>query len=82
MKLHTDRSNYISRIWRQASHPIISIENPSCHGWNEDLTMKWVDDVHPRDIKLLLFNDENDDFDNFTDDTDEILKEYDDEEDF
>ena len=57
-------------------HPIISIENSSCHGWSEDLTMKWVDDAHPRDIKLLLFNDENDDFvDNLTDDTDEILEE-------
>ena len=83
LKLH-DRSNYISRIWRKASHPIISIENSSCHGWNEDLTMKWVDDAHPRGIKLLLFNDENDDFvDNLTDDTDEILeKECDHEEEF
>eukprot|EP00794_Sanderia_malayensis_P000672 gene671-biopygen976 len=52
--LHIKRANYVARIWRQASIPIMEIEDPSYHGWQEDLTENWVTVPFPEDITELL----------------------------
>ena len=53
------RANYFDRIWRQASHPMMNIQDPQFHGWNEDLSTDWISVPYPEDIsELLLANDE------------------------
>ena len=52
--LHIKRANYVARIWRQASTPIMEIEDPKHHGWQEDLTEEWVTVPFPEDITELL----------------------------
>ena len=52
--LHIQRAKYVARIWRQASTPIMEIEDPKYHGWQEDLTEDWVAVPFPEDITELL----------------------------
>ena len=52
--LHINRANYVARIWQQASTPIMEIEDPKYHGWQEDLTEEWVTVPFPEDITELL----------------------------
>jgi len=42
LKLHCSHANYVSRMWRYASSPKLGFESPTLHGWNEDLSLKWV----------------------------------------
>ena len=44
----------MARIWRQTSTPIMEIEDPKHHGWQEDLTEEWVTVPFPEDITELL----------------------------
>ena len=44
----------MARLSRQASTPIMEIEDPKCHGWQEDLTEEWVTVPLPEDITELL----------------------------
>ena len=38
LERHIRRANYVARIWKQASHPMMNIHDPQFHGWNEDLS--------------------------------------------
>ena len=59
LERHIRRANYVARIWRQASHPMMNIQDPQFHGWNEDLSTDWISVPYPEDIsELLLANDE------------------------
>ena len=56
---HIRRANYVARIWRQASHPMIHIHDPQFHDCNENLSTDWISVPYPEDIsELLLANDE------------------------
>ena len=52
LERHIRRANYVAIIWRQASHPMMNIQDPQFHGWNEDLSTYWISE-------LLLANDED-----------------------
>ena len=59
LERHIRRATYLARIWRQASHPMMNIQDPQFHGWNEDLSTDWISVPYPEDIsELLLANDE------------------------
>ena len=59
LERHIRRANYVARIWRQASHPMMNIHDPQFHRWNEDLSTDWISVPYPADIsELLLANDE------------------------
>eukprot|EP00112_Aurelia_sp_Birch-Aquarium-sp1_P025964 Seg893.1 transcript_id=Seg893.1/GoldUCD/mRNA.D3Y31 product="hypothetical protein" protein_id=Seg893.1/GoldUCD/D3Y31 len=47
---HIKRANYVARIWRQASTPTMQHNDPQLYGWNEDLSVDWILEVHPKDI--------------------------------
>ena len=77
LKLHIQRSNYVARIWRQASNA--EIEEPSAmrHGWNPDYTLKWESVAYPKYVYDLLQQSSVDD-----EDDDEQDDEGDDDEEF
>lgn len=52
--LHIQRASYVAIIWQQASTPMMEIEDPKYHGWQEDLTEDWVTVHFPEDITELL----------------------------
>ena len=71
LKLHARRSNYIAKIWRQADQKIMVYESPQQHGWNEDYSLEWVDEIFPTDIaKHLDVRDIECDYDTDSDDED------------
>ena len=47
LERHIRRANYVARIWRQASHPMMNIQDPQFHGWNEDLSTDWISLPYP-----------------------------------
>ena len=52
---HIKQANYVARIWRQASTPILQHDDPRLH-WNEDLSVDWILEAYPEDICDLLVN--------------------------
>ena len=68
LRKHIQRSSYVANLWRQASHPLISVGNASEHGWKTDFTPDWTDEPYPEDIAELLI--ESDDTQESADDTD------------
>ena len=58
LKKHTVRSNYVARMWRRASMPVMSLDDPQNHGWLPDLKTDWIDEPYPEDVTELLLNDD------------------------
>ena len=44
---------------RQAKNPIVEIEEPRDHGWNEDCSVDWVTEPYPENVAELLIDREN-----------------------
>ena len=79
LERHIRRANYVARIQRQASHPMMNIHDPQFHGRNEDLSTDWISVSYPDNIsELLLANDEemtaseSESSDDDTDDDDKV----------
>ena len=53
------KSAFFLRLFRQANHPIIEIEEPKNHGWNKECSFDWVTVPYPRNMVGLLINREN-----------------------
>ena len=81
LKLHIKRSNYVARIWRQASLEMMEIEPPQNHGWNEDFSLEWPEMIIPDDVIRAIEVDsqqtEESDYD--TDPEDDVEDENDEE---
>ena len=61
--LHISRANYVARIWRQASLPLMDVEAAEMHGWKDDLSEEWVTVPYPDDILELLIDIDDDELD-------------------
>ena len=58
-------------MWKQADQKIMISESPQQHGWNEDYSLEWVDEIFPTDIaKHLDARDIKCDYDTDSDDED------------
>ena len=73
LNLHLQRSNYIARIWRQASLGEMHEVSALLHGWNPDYTLKWEAVVYPEYVYDLLqqsspINDEAEEIEDDEDD--------------
>ena len=40
---------------KHANHIMLSLERPSLHGWNENMTMVWETECIPGNVSQLLF---------------------------
>ena len=56
LEKHILRANYVARISRQARKPIVEIEEPQNHGWNEDCSVDWVSEPYPENVAELLID--------------------------
>ncbi len=55
---HIQRANYVARIWRQSSRPMMQIDTPTLHGWKQDLSVDWVHEPYPDNINELSVNED------------------------
>ena len=60
LERHIRCANFVARIWRQASCPIIESEEPNWHGRNNDFTVDWISDPYPKDISEFFVTDDVD----------------------
>ena len=81
LHLHTRRSNFIARIWRQADRDMMELEVPQDHGWNDDFSLEWPQDMFPEDVIKEIVTDSNEesDYDTDSDSNDEVEDNDDDE---
>lgn len=74
LALHAARSNYVARMWRLAHRALLFLDTPANHGWNEDLSIHWVDITYPADVVELLCNkadeDSEDELSDYSEDSD------------
>lgn len=68
---HMQRANYVARMWRQSSRPIMEIDAPTSHGWKEDLSEDWVHEPYPDDVSEILVNKDLDAFQGYDDSSDD-----------
>lgn len=62
---HTERSNYISYVWKNSRNPIIDLPPIQEHGWFEDGEIFWMDEAFPNEIDFILEeNANNSDYEN------------------
>ena len=55
LQLHTQRTNYISKIWKMSLEANLEVPSPVGHGWiyeGENLAIKWVS-VRPSPDEIL-----------------------------
>ena len=79
LRLHTQRANYVAKIWKSSMENELNCPDITRHGWNEGGSIKWVESVFPKDIEEILLNDNyEEDFDM---DVEDILDSSDDEDD-
>ena len=55
------RKNYIATIYKKATFLIMSLEDPTQHGWNNELKADWYDVPFPDDVSEILFDVETSD---------------------
>ncbi len=46
-------------MWKRAIDPVMSLEDPTEHGWREDVQPNWSDEPYPDDMKELFSNDDD-----------------------
>ena len=70
LRLHTQRANYVAKIWKSSMENEVNCPDITQHGWNEDGSIKWVESVFPEDTEEILLNDNyEEDFDMDVEDT-------------
>ena len=40
LKLHCERANFVAKMWRDASKPMLLSDNPAMHGWLPDMSIE------------------------------------------
>ena len=82
LERHIRRANFVARIWRQSSNPMIESEEPNMHGWNDDFAVDWISDPYPEDISEFFVTDDadarGDNWDNVDEEDDGDLTDYED----
>ena len=42
LELHCKRANFVAKMWRDASNPMLLSDNPIMHGWLPDMNTEWI----------------------------------------
>ena len=56
LELHCKCANFIAKVWRDASNPMLLSDNLVMHGWLPDKNIEWIKEAYPSDISKLLFD--------------------------
>ena len=77
---HIRRANYLCFIWRQAAIPLMILDNPQNHGWDEICNFKWSEEVYPEVVSfpanaasITCEEDEEDNVDLEEDDVNDVF---------
>ena len=71
-----ERSNYIANLWKSPPVPMTLPPPPSQHGWYDDCTIQWIDEIYPQDFSSLMLA-QNDDIDEIYGEEDDFNDEED-----
>ena len=63
LNLHTKRANYIERIYKKAYNLMMSLDDPTFHGWDGNYQTVWDENFFPEDLSELLIEEEKHDDD-------------------
>ena len=56
LQLHCKRANFVAKMWRDASNPMLLSDNLVMHGWLPDMNIEWIKKGTHSDISELLFD--------------------------
>ena len=56
LKFHISRADHTSTTYKNAKLLIVSFEEPTHHGWNNELKANWYDVPFPDDDSEILFD--------------------------
>lgn len=59
LRFHARRANYVAHMYRRANELILSLDNPSNHGWNDQGSALWSKICYPDDLSDLLLDVED-----------------------
>ena len=68
LKLHCKFVNFVAKMWRDASNPMLLSDNLVMYGWLPVMNIEWIKEAYPSDISELLFDTDVED-DNEYDET-------------
>ena len=60
LRLHCERANYLAAIWKRAIISQPRIPDIVHHGWNIDRTIRWVVDIFPKEVEMILLDNRYD----------------------
>ena len=57
LKLHSNRANFVAKIWKSAGDPHLPLPDISLHGWTDKCKIQWMHKAFPNNIEELLLDD-------------------------
>ena len=54
--LHVMRANYVGYIFRNADRLFMDVDDPTNHGWDEQMKVVWTSVCYPLDVSEFLFD--------------------------
>ena len=61
LELHSKQANFVAKMWRNASNPILALNDPFNHGCLPDMIINCTPEAFPEEIAELLIEDSNGD---------------------
>ncbi len=61
LELHSKQANFVAKMWRNASNPILALNDPCNHGCLPDMTINWTQEAYQEEIAELPIEDSNGD---------------------
>ena len=61
LHLHTRRANYVENLYNRANNLIMSLDDPTQHGWDEQCRLIWTQIYFPEDLTELMMEDRDED---------------------
>ena len=61
LELHSKQANFVAKMWRNASNPILAWNDPFNHGCLPDMIINRTLEAYPHEVAKLLIEDSNGD---------------------
>ena len=59
LRKHTDRADYVGKMWRNAKEPLQNLDSFVDNGWLEDGNIDWIEQMFPDDLEHIFMNTES-----------------------
>ena len=61
LRIHSERANFVAKVWRSSLKNKIDEESFANHGWDEYGDIRWINQVFPDEISGVFFDNLYDD---------------------